>query len=130
MEPGTCCVPLRASAPSNPLSRQALSLKEAERSLLQQELSRATQKLKQVQQEAHGQQEQAEVSPVCPYQPEPRHWPGHLQCPGGAGRAPDVPLPTSSQEYTPPQPPSKPQFLLGTSRLLAGREHCLDGKEG
>ncbi|XP_070279487.1 ciliary rootlet coiled-coil protein 2 [Myotis yumanensis] len=42
--------------------QQALSLKEAERSLLQQELSRATRELKQVQQEAHGQQEQAEAT--------------------------------------------------------------------
>ncbi|KAM5271076.1 ciliary rootlet coiled-coil protein 2 isoform 2-T2 [Hipposideros larvatus] len=41
---------------------QALSLKEAERSLRHEELSRATRELEQVRQEAHGRQEQAEAT--------------------------------------------------------------------
>ncbi|XP_019483996.1 PREDICTED: putative ciliary rootlet coiled-coil protein 2 [Hipposideros armiger] len=41
---------------------QALSLKEAERSLRHEELSRATRELEQLRQEAHGRQEQAEAT--------------------------------------------------------------------
>lgn len=60
---------------SIPCPVQALSLKEAERSLLSEELSRARRVLERVQQEAQSQQEQAQVSPTQP---------GHVHSQAGA----------------------------------------------
>lgn len=85
MELGAHCVLPGASAPSTPLSRQALSLKEAERSLLQEELSRATRALEQVRQEARGRQEQAEVR-HAPYPPYTRHRARRRALPAGTTR--------------------------------------------
>lgn len=129
MEPGTHCVPPGSSAPSSPLSRQALSLKAAEKSLLQEELSRAAQELEQVQQEARGQQEQAEVSRAPP---SASHR-APAWAPGTARRCcyiPHTPLPARSQGHIPLHPglPSlsfpwaSPGLLLGGDTVLTGRK--------
>nr|XP_023396085.1 putative ciliary rootlet coiled-coil protein 2 [Loxodonta africana] len=105
---------------------KALSLKEAERNLLREELSTATQELERARQEAQGQQERAKVTPAGPPQdpgkPCPRAsrflepllgaTPAHTN-PPPARRYPRSPL--SAPQIDPPGPPPGAGTTRGNS---------------